>query len=107
MKTFCISETRAAFERNDNFLTDYERELRIMEESMMEYHEYILKKTDFYAVCQSGRRWLLFPPKNTTPPRVTGAAECNAKMAFFNRQPEQMQNLKCNQNNSILFSTAY
>lgn len=42
--------------KNEVILEDYEEEIRRMEVSMEEYHEYISRKTEFYATCQSGRR---------------------------------------------------
>lgn len=44
------------FVKNEIILGDYEEEIRKMEVSMEEHHEYISKKTEFYATCQSGRR---------------------------------------------------
>lgn len=56
-KSFLIfSEMEDVYERNELVLEDFEAEIRRMETSMFEYHEYILEKTEFYATCQSGRR---------------------------------------------------
>lgn len=52
-----VTEIENAFKSNEGLLLDYEAVIRRMEENMMEYNEYILQKTEFYAVCQSGRRW--------------------------------------------------
>lgn len=51
-----VTEIENAFKTNEGLLLDYESVIRQMEEDMMEYNEYILQRTEFYAVCQSGRR---------------------------------------------------
>lgn len=51
-----VTEIENAFKSNEGLLLDYEAVIRRMEENMMEYNEYILQRTEFYAVCQSGRR---------------------------------------------------
>ncbi|XP_042225500.1 laminin subunit beta-1-like isoform X3 [Homarus americanus] len=51
-----LNEIEEAFQSNEQILENYEEEIRRMEISMVEYHEYILKKTEFYATCHSGTR---------------------------------------------------
>lgn len=51
-----LKEMESVYEKNELVLEDFEAEIRRMETSMFEYHEYILEKTEFYATCQSGRR---------------------------------------------------
>ncbi|XP_050736724.1 laminin subunit beta-1-like isoform X4 [Eriocheir sinensis] len=51
-----LREIENEFKSNEGLLLDYEAVIRRMEENMMEYNEYILERTEFYAVCQSTRR---------------------------------------------------
>ncbi|XP_076033711.1 laminin subunit beta-1 isoform X3 [Oratosquilla oratoria] len=51
-----LKELEEAFYRNEQKIETYEDDIRRMEISMVEYHEYILEKTEFYATCQSGNR---------------------------------------------------
>lgn len=56
VKLSMLKEMEVIFVKNEVILEDYEEEIRRMEVSMEEYHEYISRKTEFYATCQSGRR---------------------------------------------------
>ncbi|XP_042867621.1 laminin subunit beta-1-like isoform X3 [Penaeus japonicus] len=56
VKLSILKEMEVIFVKNEVILEDYEEEIRRMEVSMEEYHEYISRKTEFYATCQSGRR---------------------------------------------------
>ncbi|XP_047469022.1 laminin subunit beta-1-like isoform X2 [Penaeus chinensis] len=56
VKLSMLKEMEVIFVKNEIILEDYEEEIRKMEVSMEEHHEYISKKTEFYATCQSGRR---------------------------------------------------
>uniref|UniRef100_A0A6A7G3W6 Laminin subunit beta-1-like isoform X5 n=4 Tax=Hirondellea gigas TaxID=1518452 RepID=A0A6A7G3W6_9CRUS len=51
-----LKELQETFTRNEATIENYEHELRIMEESMEEYHTFILQKAEFYTTCTSGRR---------------------------------------------------
>ena len=44
------------YRNNENKLDDYEQQIRIMEEMMEIYSEYIFQKTTIYTTCTSGRR---------------------------------------------------
>ena len=65
----CVADIETDFMTNENLLLDYEGVIQAMEEDMTEYSEYILHKTEFYAVCQSGRRWGVVVGRGT-PPRA-------------------------------------
>ncbi|XP_063890052.1 laminin subunit beta-1-like isoform X5 [Scylla paramamosain] len=56
LKLHALRDIETNFKTNEGLLLDYEKVIQAMEEDMTEYNEYILQKTEFYAVCQSGRR---------------------------------------------------
>ncbi|XP_018022771.1 laminin subunit beta-1 isoform X4 [Hyalella azteca] len=51
-----LQDLQEIFSKNEVSIESYESELRVMEESMVEYHSYILQKAEFYTTCTSGRR---------------------------------------------------
>ncbi|XP_071527681.1 laminin subunit beta-1 isoform X2 [Panulirus ornatus] len=55
-KLTLLREMEGVFQNNEIILENYEEVIRRMEVNMVEYHEYILQQTEFYATCQSGRR---------------------------------------------------
>nr|XP_045621460.1 laminin subunit beta-1-like isoform X3 [Procambarus clarkii] len=55
-KLATLKEMEGVFQNNENILENHEEQIRLMEVSMIEYHEYILQKTEFYATCDSGTR---------------------------------------------------
>ncbi|XP_069950644.1 laminin subunit beta-1 isoform X10 [Cherax quadricarinatus] len=55
-KLATLKEMEGIFQNNENILENYEEQIRLMEISMVEYHEYISERTEFYATCDSGTR---------------------------------------------------